>query len=251
MSASSNLSPGHAFTRTHWSEIQAARTASPDSRRAVLDNLARRYWRPVFLYLRVRGMNDADAADLTQGFFAEVVLGRDLFGQADPQRGRFRWYLLHCLKNFVRESHRRDHARCRASSRAPVSIDRLLDSRTAGLALPDPHRKPDEVFDRGWAVSLLEQVVDRLRECCLADGLEAHYDIFAQRFIRPALENTSPPSLEMVAAGLGLTKKEAANRAQTIRRRFRKLLLQEIRLTVTDENAAEDELRALLVSLNT
>ena len=83
------------FATTHWSEIQAARTASPEHRQAVLDRLARRYWKPVYHYLRARGYVDADARDITQEFFVEIILGRDLFARADQDRGRFRPYLLH------------------------------------------------------------------------------------------------------------------------------------------------------------
>ena len=99
------------FTSTRWSEILAACTSSPRRRQGVLDHLARRYWKPVYSYLRAKGHQDADARDLTQDFFVEVILIRDLFGHAEQAHGRFRAYLLHCLKNYLRDRHRREQAR--------------------------------------------------------------------------------------------------------------------------------------------
>jgi len=142
------------FATTRWSEIQAARTATPEHRQAVLENLARRYWKPVYCYLRARGQQDADARDITQDFFVEVILGRDLFGQAEPHRGRFRPYLLHCLKNFVRDWYRRERAQRRSPKDLMLSIHQWADSessRCLPLALDE---RPEEVFHRKWAASL-------------------------------------------------------------------------------------------------
>jgi RNA polymerase sigma-70 factor (ECF subfamily) len=237
---------GQELTTTHWSEIQAARTLSPEHRSAVLNNLARRYWKPVYCYLRARGYNDAEARDITQDFFVEVVLGRDLFGQADAEKGRFRAYLLHCLKNFTRERHRREQARCRSPDRPVVSIDQWTDSHGARFEPPAPEASPEDAFHRRWAASLLEGVIDRLSTSCRQAGLEVHYTIFQERFVRPALEHAPTTGVEALAARFGLTPKQVANRGETVRRRFRSLLLDEVRLTVTDEAGAEDELRVLL-----
>ncbi len=249
MRRAAELTAGQGFTTTHWSEIRAARTLSAEHRTAVLNNLARRYWRPVYHYLRARGLGDAESRDVTQDFFVEVVLGRDLFGQADAEKGRFRPYLLHCLKNFIRERHRRERARRRSPDRPVVSIDQWTDSRDAQIEPPAPEASPEEAFHRRWAASLLEGVIDRLSTSCRQAGLAVHYAIFQERFVRPALEHAPPTEVEALAVRFGLTPKQVANRAETVRRRFRNLLLDEVRLTVSDEIAAEDELRALLEHL--
>jgi DNA-directed RNA polymerase specialized sigma24 family protein len=215
----------------------------------VLEILTRRYWRPVYHYLRVNRFNDADARDITQDFFVEVVLGRDLFGQADEQKGRFRPYLLHCLKNFIREHSRHDRARCRSPERPVVSIECWATADTTRYDPPADDVPPDRLFHRQWAASLLEQVVQRLATDCQAAGLGDHYTIFHERFVRPALEGTPPAALESLANRFGLTTKQAANRGETVRRRFRGLLLDEVRLTVSDQTEAEDELRGLLAEL--
>lgn len=246
MSAISETNTASEFATTHWSDIQAARTATPEHRQAVLGNLAKRYWKPVYCYLRAKGHQDADARDITQDFFMEVVLGRNLFGQAEPHRGRFRPYLLHSLKNFVRERHRREHARHRLPERQVLSIDQWVDSDSSRYLAPAVDEPPEEVFHRKWATSLLEQVLDRLYAACEESGLSLHLEIFRQRIVRPALERVAPVPLEELARRCGLTPKQVSNRTETVRRRFRRLLLEEVRLTVTDETAAEEELRLLM-----
>jgi RNA polymerase sigma factor (sigma-70 family) len=237
------------FATTHWSDIVAARTASPGRQQAVLDNLARRYWKSVYCYLRARGLQDADARDTTQDFFVEIVLGRDLFGQAEQHRGRFRAYLLHSLKNFVRDRHRRAHARRRAPDGLILEIDAWADRESSRYLPPPLGESPEDLFHRKWAASLLEQVLERLRDACRKAGLDVHLEIFQQRVVRPALDQASPASTEALADRYGLTCKQVANRVETIRRRFRRLLMDEVRLTVTDEEAAEEEIRCLMTYL--
>jgi RNA polymerase sigma factor (sigma-70 family) len=237
------------FTTTHWADIQAARTATPERRQAVLDDLARRYWKPVFRYLQARGHDEADARDITQDFFVEVILGRDLFGRADPHKGRFRPYLLHCLKNFTHERHRRSVAACRAPDQPVLSLDGWTYAGSSRLEPAAPEATPDDTFHRQWAASLLELVLERLSAACRHSGLETHYEVFCERFVRPALEHAAPTPLEALAGRFGLTVKQVANRGETVRRRFRSLLLDEVRQTVLDHEAAEEELQSLLERL--
>jgi RNA polymerase sigma-70 factor (ECF subfamily) len=243
------LQTGQDFTTTHWSELQAARTASPQHRQAVLDNLARRYWKPVYHYLRARGHADAEACDITQEFFVDIILGRDLFAGADPDKGRFRPYLLHCLKTFLHERHRRERALARSPARPILSLDAWTNTESSRFEPPAPDVSPEYLFHRQWAASLLEHVIGRLRTACEATGLHVHYTIFHERFVRPALEHAAPTPLEALANRFGLTVKQVANRGETVRRRFRGLLVDEVRQTVLDQEAAEEELRALLTHL--
>ena len=186
--------------------------------------------------------------DATQDFFVDVMLGRNLIGQADRHRGRFRPYLLHCLKNYLRERHRRGTARCRAPDRPLLALDQWADSRESGYQPPVQGMTPEDLFHRRWATAMLERVIDKLRSECRGPELEAHYAIFRDRFIRPALEQVEPVPVEELADRYGLTAKQVANRGETIRRRFRKLLLDEVRMTVADEAGAEDELQAVMAS---
>lgn len=239
------LSAATGFTTTLWSDIRAVRTATPERQNAVLNNLVLRYWQPVYQYLRARGHPTEAARDLTQDFFVEVVLGRDLFGRAEPERGRFRAYLFHCLKTFTHEQYRRGPGR-----RAPrtLSLSPWDESRVP-LRLPDTELTPDEVFHQQWAAALLARVVERLRGECAADALGDHFLIFEARCIRPALEGTSATPVEELAGRFGIATKQVCNRCETVRRRFRKLLLEEVRLTIEEPAAADEELAALLTQL--
>ncbi|UCE61330.1 MAG: sigma-70 family RNA polymerase sigma factor [Phycisphaerales bacterium] len=236
-------------TTTHWSEIQAARTTTPEHRKALLNTLAGRYWKPVFSYLRAKGYQDADARDITQDFFNEVVLGRDLFGRAVPERGRFRAYLLHCLKTFARQRHRREHAQRRAPDRGLISIEEWGGADKSRYHPPARDMSPEAVFHQQWATSLFELVLQRLRLACRQNGLEVHLSIFEQRFVAPALEQSAPVPLESLAHRYGLTPKQVANRTETVRRRFRKLFLDEVRATVSDEASASEEVGSLIEQL--
>jgi RNA polymerase sigma factor (sigma-70 family) len=249
MVGSPEFPPGQAFTTTHWSEIAAARTASPERRRLVLDDLAQRYWGPVYHFLRAHGRSDGDARDLTQEFFLEVVLGRDLFGRADPARGRFRTYMLHCLRTFLRERYRQEHAAVRSPVRPLFSLEERDARGQAGQEPAAPEALPEQAFHRQWAVALLERTIGRLSEACRAAGLEEHFAVFEEHFLRPTLERGAAVPLETLAERFSLSPKQAANHCETVRRRFRKLLLEEIRVTVDDQADVQDELRALMDGL--
>lgn len=239
------LSAATGFTTTMWSDIRAVRTATPERQNAVLNNLVLRYWQPVFQYLRARGHQPEAARDLTQDFFVEVVLGHDLFGRAEPERGRFRAYLLHCLKTYTREQYRRRQARCRAGT---LSLSPWDESKIP-TRQPAAELTPDEVFHQQWAAALLARVVERLKGECARDALSAHFVIFEERCIRPSLDGTHATPVEELAERFSLTTKQVCNRSETIRRRFRKLLLEEVRLTIEEPATAEEELDALLAQL--
>jgi len=234
------------FATTHWSLIEAARTSTPEHRRTILDDLARRYWKPVYHYLRARGYQEADAVDITQDFFVEVVLGRDLFGRANEHRGRFRPFLLHCLKNFLRERGRYERAKRRAPEGTVFSIGQWAEAERARNLPPTPTDGPEDVFHHKWAASLLELVLDRLYASCARAGMDVHYEVFRQRVVLPTLEHRPAVPLGELAKRFGLSVKQITNRAETIRRRFRRLLMDEVRLTVLDRASAEDELRSLM-----
>jgi len=237
------------FATTQWAQIRAARTATPDHRKAVLQQLATRYWRPVYGYLRARGHNEADACDLTQAFFADVVLGRDLFEKAEPARGRFRAFLLHSLKNYVRDQRRREGARRRAPDTPIVSIQAWVTSDTAEMDLPDHTASPEQIFQHRWAAGLVDGALARLRQECDACSQAVHFEIFEQRVAQPTLLHETSPSAEALGERYGLTAQQVRNRTETVRRRFRRVLLDEVGATLTDPAQAEAELRALMEAL--
>jgi RNA polymerase sigma-70 factor (ECF subfamily) len=243
----SELGPG--FQTTHWNEIRAARTSTPQRRQEMLDNLARRYWKPIYLYLRAKQHGEADARDAAQEFFLTIVLERDLFGRADPRIGRFRDFLLRSLKNFLKDQHRHAQARRRFPDGVVLSLERWMGAEGTGYDPPAPDSNPEALFHRSWAVSLLERALACLNEVCAADRLSTHWEIFRERVVRPTLFGEPPTALEELAKRYNLTAKQVANRTETVRRRFRKVLFDEIRPTVGDEAELEDELCFLIESL--
>ena len=102
-----------AFDTTHWTTIFSARTLDDGRRRESVERLLGRYWKPVYCYLRRKGHDNEAAKDLTQGFFQEVVLGRDLVQKAESQKGRFRTFLLTALDHYVTSVYRADAAKKR------------------------------------------------------------------------------------------------------------------------------------------
>lgn len=237
------------FQTTHWDDIHAVRTSTPERRHAVLDDLARRYWRPVYWYLRAHQRDHASALDTTQEFFRAIVLERDLFARADPMLGRFRDFLLRSLKNFLRDQHRSAHARRRSPDAVVLSLERWGADENLKYDPPARDPNPEALFHWKWATTLLERVLGALSEACEEARLSTHLAIFRERVVRPTLFGEQPTSTEKLAARFGLTAKQVANHTETVRRRFRKLLLDEIRLTVADESEVEDELRFLIDSV--
>src|SRR5512137_58778 len=145
------------FVTTHWSVVLSAQDpASPRSAEA-LEMLCRAYWYPLYAYARRAGHSPADAEDLTQGFFARLV-EKDYLKTAAREKGRFRTFLLVALKRFLANEWDRQHAQKRGGFTPIVSIDQeLAESRFA--AEPAHHVQPDVLFDRQWAMTLLDQTM--------------------------------------------------------------------------------------------
>ncbi|MSR64888.1 MAG: sigma-70 family RNA polymerase sigma factor [Verrucomicrobiae bacterium] len=233
----------HSFPTTRWSLLGAARDTTGEEKRAALNILIRGYWKPVFCYVRGRGYSNEDAQDLTQEFFTSW-LRKQLFGRADPSRGRFRSFLLSSLNNFLANAHRAAHAQRRSPPAGFVSIHELASSQRAVFE-PVEKETPDGIFMRVWASELILRVVKSFEQECRTTGKEVHYSIFRRRVVEPALEGTDPPALRELAEEFGLSEKEAANRLVTAKRAFLRLLRDEIRLYASSEDDLTAELQEL------
>jgi RNA polymerase sigma-70 factor (ECF subfamily) len=231
------------FPTTHWSLLVAVRGEMTEGHRAVLNLLIERYWKPVYCYVRRRGHGNEDAKDLVQEFFTSW-LHRDLFGQANPNRGRFRSFLLSCLSNFLSNAHRAAHAARRRPEKGFVSVHQLTTGHKAALE-PVDQDTPEAAFQRAWAEELVLRVLKRLERECSETAKPDHYELFRQRIIRPALEGCQAPPMADLAKGLGLTEKQAANRLVTARRAYQRLLREEIRTFATSEDDMAAEIQDL------
>src|SRR5215475_2762172 len=144
-----------AFTQTHWSVVlQAGDDASP-LRLAALDKLCRSYWFPLYAYVRRCGESPEDAKDLTQEFFARL-LEKNWLQAASPERGRFRWFLLASLKHFLANEWDRGRTKKRGGGRQPLSFDEMSPEERYWLE-PIDTLSADKLYDRTWAMALLEK----------------------------------------------------------------------------------------------
>jgi DNA-directed RNA polymerase specialized sigma24 family protein len=191
--------PAPGFQTTHWGEIRAVRTSTPERRQAALNNLAYRYWRPVYCYLRARGLPNADVLDVTQDFFLHVILERDLFGRAEPKLGRFRDFLLCSLRNFLEDHRRRAHAHLRRPEGLVLSLERWMGPDGPKYEPPALDSNPEALFHWKWATALLERVLGNLEQSCRQAELGEHFAIFEERVVHPTLFGEEPTPTEELA----------------------------------------------------
>jgi RNA polymerase sigma factor (sigma-70 family) len=235
-------SPG-AFVTTQWTRVLEARGDSPEAK-AALSDLCAAYYAPVFAFIR-RSAPDEDAArDLTQEFFARLLAGKGFAG-VDPERGRFRSYLLGAVKHFLADAHDRLRRLKRGSGQPLESIESGTDTQS-GLQMPDANAlSPDREFDRKWALTLLDRALDALAaEHTAADN--------AQLFntLKPWLTGDTENLSQLDAARqLGLNEGAVKVAIHRLRRRFCDVIKTEVARTLSDPAQATEELHHLLQAL--
>ncbi len=235
---------GVAFTTTHWSVVLAAQARSPAADEA-LEKLCRTYWWPLYGFVRRNGYNPEEAQDLTQGFFALFLERRDL-DAVRQEKGRLRSYLLVSLKNFLAKARRREMAIKRGEGRPLVSLDDLQARERADLE-PSDTLSADRIYERRWALTLLEQVLTRLQEEYRVAGNEM---LFAQ--LKELLADESDRRSQAdIAKSLGMTENAVKQAFHRLRKRYRELLREEIAHTVAVPGDVEDELRHFIAVLQT
>jgi RNA polymerase sigma-70 factor (ECF subfamily) len=240
--------PDALFHTTHWTQLADARTPDADRRREVLDAVCRQYWKPVYCYLRRKGIGNEEAKDLTQGFFEKVVLGRRLIPRAERGKGRFRNFLLVALERYVRSVRRAEAAGKRSPRGRVLDVDGL-DS--PGALPPAPTATPDQAFAHAWASALLDSAISRAREECAAAGLGVHWALFEARVLRPIMDGVEPPSLAWLCERHGLSGPErASNMVVTARRRLRKAMRGQVRRLVASEEEVDEEIRDVMSILS-
>jgi len=226
------------FATTHWSVVlTAAHGDAPETRNA-LEKLCQTYWHPIYAYARRRGYSPADAEDLTQGFFA-WLLDRNWLGGADQQRGRFRSFLLTSFSRFLSDEWDKLKAQKRGSGQ--VVAMPFEEANTPGGWEPADNVTPEQIFERQWAVSLLDLVMNRLSDEFRQNEKEKLFEI-----LKPCLlgERTSQPYAAL-AVEVGMTEGSVKVAVHRLRQRYREILRNEISNTVEKPEEIEDELRYL------
>jgi RNA polymerase sigma factor (sigma-70 family) len=231
------------FATTHWSVVLAARDRTSPGWQEALGALCSTYWYPLYAFARRSGLGPEEAEDLTQGFFARF-LEREILQHVQPDKGRFRTFLLTSYRNFMTDEWRHAHADRRGGGVATVPIDR---ETAEGRYALEPHHDltPEKIFNRRWALTLLEKVLARLGEEQARLGRHRIFESL-KVFLPGALEATPYAA---VAADLGMKEVTLKVAVHRLRRRFRDLLLEEIAHTVGSEEEIEAELRHLFSAL--
>ena len=224
------------FATTQWSVVLAAQGQSPGANEA-LEKLCRTYWWPLYGFVRRNGYTPEEAQDLTQGFFALLLERRDL-DVVRREKGRLRSYLLVSLKNFLAKARRRELAVKRGEGQALVPLDELLARERADLE-PADTLSADRIYERRWALTLLEQVLARLENQYRAAGDAELFD-YLKEFLS---DEPGRRSQAEVATELGMTENAVKQAFHRLRQRYRQLLRDEIAQTVAVLGDVEDELR--------
>lgn len=227
------------FPSTHWSVVLAAHAGDPARAREALEKLCALYWYPLYAFVRRRGHQPADAEDLVQGCIAHL-LERQFFQVADPDRGRFRSYLLTSLNHFLADAAERAGRLKRGEGHPPLSLDVTLAERRYAQEPADPS-DPRQLFERRWALTLLDTVLHRLEREAADSG---RAELFRQ--VKGALlGDHGGVTYAELAPQLGLSEAALTMTVQRMRRRYRELVREEIAHTVNQPVEVEEEMRHL------
>jgi RNA polymerase sigma factor (sigma-70 family) len=229
------------FPTTRWTLVVAAGDPQRKDARSALVSLCENYWYPLYAYLRRRGYAPDQAQDLTQEFFMRVLEGRYL-DRADPEKGRFRSFILTSLKFFVADEQDRQRAQKRGGG-AVVSFE-FSSGEERYQREPGHYETPDRIFERRWALSMLERVMERLRDEFVQHGRPENFE----RMKVFLLGQSEAPYADL-AREINTSEGALKVAIHRLRKRYRELFRQEIADTVADPAKVESELRYLAAVL--
>jgi RNA polymerase sigma factor (sigma-70 family) len=237
------------FATTRWSIILSAGDAAGEKQKGhdALAELCRTYWRPIYSFVSRRGYSPEDAQDLTQDFFV-TILRNNWFQRADPNRGRFRSFLLKSLSNFLNNAAERSHAQKRGGELNFVSWDEWAAEAPSQMSLPDEALSslpPEVIFDLRWAATVVEQTLRRLREECESKGRLRLFETLSS-YLTGERADTSYADL---AATLGIPESAVKKQLHNMRQRYRWLLRDEVSHTVENPAEVDGEIRHLCAAL--
>jgi RNA polymerase sigma factor (sigma-70 family) len=227
------------FATTHWSVVQLAARHDTTRAQRALSELCSAYWYPLYAYVRRQGFSPHDAQDLTQEFFARLIAGNDL-AQVSPRQGKFRAFLLACVKHFLANEWDKARAAKRGGGQRTISFDET-DAEERYKLEPADTASADKLFERRWAMTLLETVLARLQAEYAREGKETTFEK-----LKPALSGSreSQPYAEL-ARDLGMSEGAVKVAVHRFRQRYRQLLRAEIANTVSSPSEVDEEIRYL------
>lgn len=231
------------FHTTHWSLVRAAGRAGSPGARAALERLCAAYWYPLYAFARRSGVAAEDARDLVQGFFARFLAGNSL-ADLEPEDGRFRSYLLGALKHFLANERERARAEKRGGGVEPISLD-LAGAEERYAIEPAALVTPESLFERRWALTVLERAMGKLRAEEEERGRGASFER-----LKGALAGEIPQGgYAVLARELGQSENALAVAVHRLRKRYRALVVGEVAPTVDRPQDVEDEIARLFRSL--
>ncbi len=227
------------FTTTHWSVVLEAQSESPAAQKA-LEKLCCVYWRPIYSFVQRQGIAPQEAEDVTQAFFADLLEHKSLTA-VRKEKGRFRSYLLGALKYFLADERRRATAIKRGKGQTLIPLEELSTHERLDMEPADPVTA-EQIYERRWASTVLERVLNRSKDEYRAAGNAALFDSLKQ--LLP--DEPGAPSQADIAAQLGMTENAVRQAFHRFRQRYQSLLREEIAHTVATPGDVEDELRHLI-----
>jgi RNA polymerase sigma factor (sigma-70 family) len=240
-SETGNLQPDKSeFAATRWTLVlSAARDNWSTHAAEAMAELCRLYWYPLYAFVRRRGFETHEAEDLTQEFFARL-LSKNYLASVGPEKGKFRSFLLTSLQHFLANEWDRTQAQKRGGGRAIISLDGLT-TESRYLLEPLDRRTPEKLFERQWALAVLERVLTRLETQWNDDGKN---DLFQR--LKGCLAGPEAAGYAEIGATLRMTEGAVKVAAHRLRRRYRELLREEIAHTVSSPEEIDEEIRYLL-----
>lgn len=229
-----------AFHTTRWSMVIAA---GQEESSIALETLCQTYWFPIYAYIRHRVAHDQDAEDTTQAFF-EDLLSRQTLANADPDRGRFRAYLLTACKRFL--ANQRDHknAQKRGGNQTHLSLD-FAEADSKYSDTPQDGLTSEILFEQQWAIALIDNVLATLRQQYVDRDKRALFEA-----LKPCLAGQSLSSYAQIAKDLKMSETAIKVEAHRLRTRYREQIRSEIGHTVDSPEQIEDEIRRLFEVLS-
>ncbi len=231
------------FQTTHWSVVRRAGQRASRRSAEALEHLCRTYWFPLYAYVRRRGYEAPEAQDLTQEFFVRL-LAKHYLTRADRSKGKFRSFLLTGLNRFLSNEGRRARAAKRGGGQPLLSLDDETAERRYALE-PASQLTPERIYERHWALTLLDRALARLRAETLAGGRARQFEQLRGFLTTEAGETR----YAAVAAELGMTTDAVGVAVHRLRQRYRELVREEIAQTVTSPAEVEQEIRWLFTAV--
>jgi len=229
---------------TRWSEIINLRMSDEAQQTLIIDKLLRRYWKPIYCYLRRKGYNNETAKDMTQGFFQEVVLGRELIQKANQTKGLFRTFILTAIDRYVIDLYSYEATNKR---RSDGQMFQLSDVDVSSVPTITSDSTPEQNFHYAWISDLLDRVLSEVKNEFLNGNKEIHWRLFDDKILRPIITPSNSPSLQDMCVKYGIDgEKRVSNMIITVKRRLRKSLERCLRQFAHSDSQVKQEILEML-----